>query len=128
MADLRTTDKRWQDWINLLLGIWLFFSPWILGFRSEMPGQSWNFYVIGAAFFVFAVAALNMRSLWEEWVNLVLGIWMIISPWVLRYSGNPSARDDAVVVGIVVAVLSIWALAEKHVPAREPDVEHRLNH
>ena len=125
---MQSVNKRWQDWINLLLGIWLFFSPWILGFYSSIPGQSWNFFIIGVAFFVFALAAVNMRTLWEEWVNLVLGIWMIISPWVLRYSANATARDDAVVVGIVVAVLSIWALAEKHMPVREPDGEHRLNH
>ncbi|MGE5116326.1 MAG: SPW repeat protein [Betaproteobacteria bacterium] len=124
---LQSVNKRWQDWINLLLGIWLFFSPWILGFYSSMPAQSWNFFAIGVAFFVFALAAVNMRSLWEEWVNLVLGIWMIISPWVLRYSGNASARDDAVIVGIVVAVLSIWALAEKHAPVGDAGMEQRLN-
>ena len=123
----RIARPRWQDWINLLLGIWLFFSPWLLGFRAELPGESWNFFVIGAAFFVFAAAALNQRALWEEWVNLVLGIWMIISPWVLRYAGNVTARDDAVIVGIVVGLLSIWALAEKHAPAGEFEGERRLN-
>jgi hypothetical protein len=125
---MQTLNKRWQDWVNLILGIWLFLSPWILGFRPEIPAQSWNFWIIGAAFFVFAVAALNMRTLWEEWVNLVLGIWLIVSPWVLRYSGTVTARDDAVIVGIIVGVLSIWALAEKHVPAGEGGMDRSLNH
>ncbi len=105
---------RWQDWVTLVLGVWLFFSPWILGFYSEMPAASWNFFVIGVAFVVFAGYALNQRSLWEEWVNLVLGIWMIISPWVLLYSGNSTARDNAIIVGLIVAVVSIWTLADKH--------------
>ncbi|WP_167772989.1 SPW repeat protein [Ramlibacter humi] len=118
----RTANKRWQDWLTLLLGIWLFVSPWLLGFRAELPNQSWNFFVIGAAFFVFSIAALNMRSLWEEWVNLALGIWMVVSPWVLRYSGNVSARDDAMAAGIVAVVLTVWSLVLTHELDRE---EHR---
>jgi SPW repeat-containing protein len=123
MATQMTTSKRWQDWVTLVLGIWLFFSPWILGFESNMPAQSWNFYILGIAFFVFALAAINMRTLWEEWVTLVLGIWMIISPWVLAYSGNVRARDDAIILGVIIGVMSIWALAEKHLPAGEIGVD-----
>jgi len=26
--------NRWQDWVNLLLGAWLFISPWALGFSN----------------------------------------------------------------------------------------------
>lgn len=107
-----TTNKRWQDWVSLILGIWLFFSPWLLDFRSSMPAQSWNFFIVGIAFIVFAGYALNLRTIWEEWVNLALGVWMIISPWALGYSANAAARDDAIAVGIIVGLLSIWSLAE----------------
>ncbi len=100
-------NTRWQDWVSLVLGIWLFFSPWILSFYSAMPAASWNFFVLGVAFVVFAAFGLNLRTLWEEWVNLVLGIWMIISPWVLQYNANSAARDDAVIIGVIVAVMAI---------------------
>jgi hypothetical protein len=119
--------RKWQDWITLLLGIWLFFSPWILGFYPVLPGPSWNFFLLGIAMVVFAAFALNLRTLWEEWVNLALGIWMIISPWVLRYSANTTARDDAIVVGVIVALMSIWALAERRTPVAEIG-DHPLPH
>ena len=106
--------KRWQDWITLIVGIWLFFSPWILGFYSEMPTVSWNFFLLGIAFVVFAAFGLSLRTLWEEWVNLVLGIWLIVSPWVLQYSSNTMPRDGAVIVGVIVAAMAIWAIADKH--------------
>jgi hypothetical protein len=123
-----TDTKRWQDWVTLVLGIWLFISPWALGFYAAMPAASWSFFIVGAAFVVFALAALNMHSLWEEWVTLVLGIWMIVSPWVLAFSHNSNARDDAVIVGLVVGVMSIWALAERHAPPREAELDRSLGH
>jgi hypothetical protein len=110
-----TTNKRWQDWVSLVLGIWLFLSPWLLGFYSGIPRDSWNFFIVGIAFIVFAAFALNLRTLWEEWVNLALGVWMIISPWALSYSGNATARDDAIVVGVIVGLLAIWSLSEARV-------------
>lgn len=120
--------KRWQDWVTLVLGIWLFFSPWILSFYSAMPDASWNFFVLGVAFVVFGAFGLNLRTLWEEWVNLVLGIWMIISPWVLQYSGHSAARDDAVIVGIIVAVMAIWALADRHLQIGNSTADHPMTH
>jgi len=35
MASIRSRDFRatqWQDWVNLVLAVWLFISPWLLGF------------------------------------------------------------------------------------------------
>ena len=118
-----TTNKRWQDWVSLVLGIWLFVSPWLLGFYSSIPRESWNFFIVGVAFIVFARFALNLRTLWEEWVNLALGVWMIISPWALSYSANAAARDDAVVVGLIVGLLSIWSLSESRL-GRSGELTH----
>lgn len=118
--------RRWQDWVTLILGIWLFFSPWILRFYPEMPTASWNFFVLGIAFVVFAAFGLNLRTLWEEWVNLILGIWMIISPWVLQYSGNTTPRYDAIVVGVIVAVMAIWAMADRHTRIGTTPTDHSM--
>ena len=63
---------KWQDRVTLVLGVWLLFSPWILGFHSSMPGASWNFFLLGIAFVVFAAFGLSLRTAWEEWVTLVL--------------------------------------------------------
>jgi hypothetical protein len=27
--------KRWQDWINPILGLWTFISPWVFGFAAS---------------------------------------------------------------------------------------------
>ena len=30
-----TPPKQWEDWVNLVLGIWLCVSPWVLKFDSD---------------------------------------------------------------------------------------------
>jgi hypothetical protein len=46
-------------------------------------------------------------------VNLIAGLWAIISPWVVGFSGVTNAMWTHVVVGIIVAVLAageLWRL------------------
>ena len=43
-----------------------------------------------------------------SWVNLLLGIWLAISPFVLHVGGI--LRENNVVFGILAAIVAIWAL------------------
>jgi hypothetical protein len=105
--------EQWQDAVNCVLGIWLFLSPWILGFAGA-PGAAWNAWIVGVIITAASVAALTAFQQWEEWVNFVLGIWLVISPWVVGFSSLAQARNNAVIVGVVVAALAIWnALTER---------------
>lgn len=52
-----------------------------------------------------------------SWINFVLGLWLIIAPFALRYNMVPTATWNNVIVGIAVAVLSIIrALEHTDVP------------
>ena len=111
--------RRWQDWINLILGVWLFLSPWLLAYTGASMAASWNAWILGVALVVFSAIAVSMPQMWEEVINLLIGIWMIISPWVLSFSGTRSAETNAVIVGIIAIVLSVWAMAlARHEPAQ----------
>ena len=48
----------WQEWINLLLGAWVFVAPWALGFAG-MPNASWNHWIVGALVFLISVSNLS---------------------------------------------------------------------
>lgn len=102
--------QRWQDWLQLLLGIWLFFSPWILGFAGT-GGAAWNAYLIGVGLVVFSVIALYLPKLWEEWITLVLGVWLVIAPWVVGFSALKNPTQNSVIIGIVTVILSVWVMA-----------------
>jgi hypothetical protein len=103
--------RRWQDWVNLLLGIWLFLSPWLVGYVSASMPAAWNAWILGVALVVFSAIAVSMPQMWEEVINILIGIWMVISPWVVGFSATRSAETNAVIVGIVAIVLAAWAMA-----------------
>lgn len=104
--------QRWQDWVMLALGAWLFVSPWLLGYSSFSAREAWDAYIMGALVFVFAWAALSQPAMWPEWVNLALGIWVIISPYVLGFSHLPKATDNSLAVGILIALDALWAMGQ----------------
>jgi hypothetical protein len=49
--------KPWEEWSNLILGSWLFISPWALGYTTE-SGLFWNSLVVGSAVAAFSAVAL----------------------------------------------------------------------
>jgi SPW repeat len=101
--------KHWQDGVNLVAALWLLVSPWALGYAAETR-PTWNAVIFGVLIGVIALYALFRVFAWEEWVNALFGAWMIISPWVLGFSGNFAVMLNAVIVGVVVLALAIWAL------------------
>ena len=54
-----STPSTWMSWINCLLGIWTFISPWVYGY-TDMRGRFINSLCVGVI--VFVVAARNAMS------------------------------------------------------------------
>ena len=105
--------KRWQDWLMIAFGVWLVISPFILAYNSATEVAAWNSYIIGVAVAAFAIGALTVPRMWEEWVNLVLGIWLIISPYLLQYSeAEPVAGRNHLIMGFLIAASAIWAMLQ----------------
>ncbi len=51
---------------------------------------------------------------WASWVNVVLGLWLIVSPFALAYSTVSAALYEDVILGVVIAALALWcALGEQ---------------
>lgn len=101
-------SKRWQDWVNLMLGIWLFASPWALEYAGSIA--AWNAYALGAGIVAFAATAAYMPKVWEEVLNILLGVWLIVSPFVLGFSAMGTIGLNAAVVGILVVTFAVWAM------------------
>jgi predicted MFS family arabinose efflux permease len=116
MMETRTRlTSQWKDVVNLILGLWLIISPWVLNFASDSRPM-WNAVIIGVIIAILAIAALISFRKWEEWIEAVLGLWLIISPYVLGFTTQMNATVDQVIVGIIVAALAIWTVAGSQAP------------
>jgi uncharacterized membrane protein HdeD (DUF308 family) len=112
--------------INIIAGIWLIISPFVLRYW-HMTAATWDNIIVGIVVLVLAAirVAQPARNLALSWINLILGIWLFISPWVLRYSTDRTPMSNDVVLGIIVFVCAIWSLAasprlDTHGPAYAP--------
>jgi len=97
--------------INILLGIWVLISPWVLAF--SFPAQLWNDVAVGGL--IIILSGIQLAAPWRNqgiaWINFLLGLWLIISGFVLGPPAQPTYFWNQVIVGIVVAIVSIWGTA-----------------
>ena len=111
-----SSNAKLCDVANLILGAFLFFTPWI--FRFEAGHLTQNAVICGIVIAVLAIAALAAFAVWEEWLNLIVGLWVLISPWVLGFQGNRTAMTVHVVVGALVAILAAIEIWITQTPSR----------
>jgi hypothetical protein len=102
--------RQWEDWTSWALGLWLLLSPWALFFDNE-PRALENALAVGALLIITEIVELSVFRDWEEWINVVLGAWLAISPWALGIA-NGAARWNFLIVGALVIVLALYEIRE----------------
>jgi hypothetical protein len=106
---LRATNERPSNvasGLSILLGAWLVVSPWIIGYVSRE--MMWHDVVVGAALVAIAAvrAGSHRRAAVPGWLGLLLGLWLIVAPFVL-FSIETSQKWNSVIIGAVVAILAV---------------------
>ena len=112
----RRPGKSAHDWINLICGILLFVSPWALAFSADTPAAM-TAWVGGVVIGAMGYAALIEFAEWRDWVALVAGALMFISPWLLGFAAVGYAVWAFVVLGLIVVVASVSEIWMVHHPA-----------
>ena len=98
--------KQWEDWAGVVLGLWLFVSPWVLQYPDTTAAQS--AFVVGFVLIVTELIALYAFLVWEEWFIVILGAWLVSSPWVLGAAFVPTV--NFVIVGLLVLALALYVI------------------
>ena len=111
--------KQWEDWANLVLGIWLCVSPWVLQVTGEEMTVTQNAILVGFLLIVTETVALASFRLWEEWASVVLGAWLVVSPWVLGITAL-APMANFVIVGLVVLLLALYEIWDVHRHPAQP--------
>jgi hypothetical protein len=108
-----TLTKHLQDWINLVLAACLFIAPWVLGYTEE-PMAAWTSFISAIVVGGVALAAIVAFTEWEEWLSFALGIWVVLAPWVLGFTGVTLAVWTHVILGVLVAAIAAWEIWQVH--------------
>lgn len=101
--------KHWQDAANAVIGVGLVLSPWAMGYAAESTPTA-NAVTAGVALLAAALGAMLTPRAWEEWTEALLGVWLVVSPWVLGFAAGEVARNVAVAIGLVTVVLALSTL------------------
>lgn len=101
--------KQWPDGVNLVLGLWLIIAPFTMQ-HSLAGSAAYNAYIAGLLIAAVSLGALTAFQMWEEWANLILGFWLLISPWTLGFTSSTAATWNQAIVGLLVIVFAIWQI------------------
>jgi hypothetical protein len=94
-------------YLNVIAGIWLIISPWVLGYTGG--DAVWNAVIFGAAVGLLALAPITggLQATWASWLNMASGVWLFVAGFWLESSAQASWNDW--ILGVIVFVLGAWA-------------------
>lgn len=48
--------------------------------------------------------------MWQLWLTGLIGIWILISPWIYGVSSHSGVLWNSIIFGAIEIILAIWAL------------------
>ncbi len=101
---------RWEDWAVIALGAWMLASPWVVGFVDSSNSALINAYAIGVILVLLELAETEGHESAKDWIDLAAGLWLMVSPTVLRFASVTPACINAITVGLLTALVAAWAI------------------
>jgi hypothetical protein len=106
-------DVKWENWTSLAIATWIMLVPWLLPSHVGAPVDLNRMIVctlFGAGIFAASGLELQDESAAGEWVDLVLGAGIALSPWIVGYAGELAPFWGSFAPGMVLVVLAAIAL------------------
>ena len=109
MAKVRFNPPiQWENWCGWLLAIWLCISPGPLKFGDDITA-TYVAVLTGIVLICTEMLTISPFRLWEEWINVFVGGWLIAASWLLQVQSS-SAKINFVIVGALVVTLAVYKL------------------
>jgi SPW repeat-containing protein len=101
---------KWEDWSGIVLGMWMLVSPWVIGF-SDYSAATMNALVMGTVLVLAELLELSVHETAEEWLDIVAGLWLLVSPVALGFTSSMPATVSTVAVGFLTVLFAALALS-----------------
>jgi hypothetical protein len=106
-------DVALVDGPVFLLGLYCAVSPWIVHYSTSQPALVPHNLIIGIAISLLALGFTRApeRMYGLSWAFCALGVWMIISPWVVGDGPDAGVIWNNIIVGALAVVLGVVCAA-----------------
>lgn len=112
---------KWANWIAALIGLWVLVSPFILSGSIAEGSALWSTVAAGLVILILAAyGAYSIRTAveattgstgeWSAWLAALVGLWILVSPFVLSGSiATGTVMTGTVVAGLATFILAVYA-------------------
>ena len=112
---------RWRSLVTLIVAIGALLSAWLsLGQISDVVNANvdpstqkmatWLTALTAALLLILAISSLVIRKAWLAVLRLVVGIWLVVAPWVLGHGTGPIPTLILIAGGIAVMAVAVFDL------------------
>jgi multisubunit Na+/H+ antiporter MnhB subunit len=102
-----THQIKFATVVSFLTGTYMFIVSFM---AAHTPAGRITGCVLGALVVVLSAmlygGAVTPRA---NWVNALIGVWFVASPWILRFTDSQPWTLNAIVVGAIILVCSAWS-------------------
>jgi uncharacterized membrane protein len=103
VAAMDLNNVPWNLLVSAVLGVWLMGAPALLGVSGAAADSS---HLAGALVVTWAVIAFGEVARPARLLNILMGIWVAVAPWLLSGATDISRWAD-VFVGVALVALSV---------------------
>jgi hypothetical protein len=98
----------WRGWIVLIFSLWLIVASLIPGIVGSKGANIADFLIVGVVLLIAGIFMLGTSKV-AGWIELLLGIWLIIAAFIPGITGSKGAAlANGLVVGIIALILAFF--------------------
>ena len=110
----------WYNLMELVVATWIIMSPFLLEFFDHSPAGL-TAVAVGLLTIFISLIGIPRLLAWEEWFNLNLALFMVLSPWIFQYQHLVFATFNAVIAGAILAMFALLSLVEEYTNHQHSD-------
>ncbi|MFC9504523.1 SPW repeat protein [Streptomyces sp. NPDC057002] len=102
-------DVALVDGPVFLLGLYCAASPWIVHYTTSQPPLVTHNLIMGIAIGLLALGFTRApeRMYGLSWAMCALGVWMIVSPWIVGESPDAGVVWNNIIIGALAVILGL---------------------
>ncbi|MEU4464186.1 SPW repeat protein [Streptomyces sp. NPDC024017] len=102
-------DVALVDGPVFLLGLYCAASPWIVHYTTSQPALVAHNLIMGIAIGLLALGFTRApeRMYGLSWAMCALGVWLVISPWVVGESPDAGVVWNNIIIGALAVILGL---------------------